>query len=176
MEVTNLEILNRSSREQLEIDLKQFCENWIWRATECLVSAPDFEASPKWAAKRLNVSVEKVVEALEGLERLGHIKRIGSTFEKVADLVSVDSKQITKEQLITIHSRIAPQIISKLDSTAKFTTQFFLGNRELLEEFAPKFSALIDEMRDRGLQQRSSDVTAMELSFTVLTDRSGGAM
>ncbi len=50
-------------------DLQNWAGNWIWRAVQTLVRAPDFNASPKWIAARLNISIEKAVDALEGVER-----------------------------------------------------------------------------------------------------------
>ncbi|RYZ91318.1 MAG: DUF4423 domain-containing protein, partial [Proteobacteria bacterium] len=108
-------------------DLQSWAGNWIWRAVQTLVRAPDFSSSPKWVATRLNISVEKALDALEGLERLGFISREGSGFVHTKEWVQLLPGKVTRAQLLNEHSKIAPQIITKLTARDKFTTQFFIA-------------------------------------------------
>lgn len=171
MEIQNTEVRkSKDDQDQMKIDLNQYCANWIWRATECLVEAPDFEASPKWSAKRLNVSVEKIVDAFEGLERLGYIVRNGNTFAKPKEYVAVDTAHLTREDLLSFHSKLAPQIITKLKSKDKFTTWFFNADEALITEFAPKFMKLFKELNDEGNRRQCKEVYASEISFAQLTE------
>lgn len=172
MEIQNTEVENlKEGQDQVKIDLNQYCANWIWRATECLIEAPDFEASPKWSAKRLNVSVEKIVDAFEGLERLGYVVRSGNTFVKPKEYVAVDTAHLTREDLLGFHSKLAPQIISKLKSQDKFTTWFFNADESLITEFAPKFMKLFKELNDEGNRRKCKEVYASDICFTQLTEK-----
>jgi hypothetical protein len=61
-------------------DIKMYLESWIWRAVESLITARDFEPSPRSIAYRLNISVEQAVDALEGLQRLGQIGKTSNSY------------------------------------------------------------------------------------------------
>ncbi len=158
--------------EQFTSDLAQYSGNWIWRALECLIESPDFEYSPKWAAKRLNVTVEKIVDAYEGLDRLGYIKREGVSYKKNIQEYHIGQTEFTREDLLAIHSRLAPQVISKLKPTSKFTTWFFLGNDELVTKYAPQFMKIYAQMHKEGLEKGLKEVVASEISFAILSDDS----
>lgn len=62
--------------------LKHFAGNWIWRAADALVLHPEFQGSPSWLQARLGISLEEAVDALEGLEKLGIIRREGGKVNK----------------------------------------------------------------------------------------------
>lgn len=157
-------------------DWEQWLGNWIWRATLCLVEAKDFNPSPKWISKRLNISIEKAVEATEGLERLGCITRQGSTYSVVSNWVQLTPNTLDRNRLLAAQSRIAPQLISKLTPQDAFTSQFFLGNKELVKKYAPKFMELFKQMNDEGLQMGHTDVVTAQISFVQVTSEEvGGA-
>jgi hypothetical protein len=167
---------NASGKElnaQFNADLNHFYGNWIWRAVECLVEAPDFDPSPKWAAKRLNVSVEKIVDAMEGLIRLGYVERTGSSFKSRIPEYHLSPDDLTREQLLEGHSKLAPQVISKLKPTSKFTTWFFLGNEDLVKKYGPKFMDLYAQMHAEGLKSGMKEVIASEIGFAIVTNENG---
>lgn len=157
------------STQQNEQDLTIYCSSWIWRAVECLVKAPDFNASPKWIAERLNVTLEKAVDALDGLERLKLISRTPGGFEANTTLNIVDEMQLGRAEQLQIQSKLAPQIISKLTDKDKFAIQFFLGNAELIGKFTPRIVEILNEMSEAGLQTGAKDVMAVEISFSQLS-------
>lgn len=171
MDIQNTEVKNLipEIKDQQKVDLHQYCANWIWRAAECLVESPDFEASPKWTARRLNVSVEKVVDAFEGLERLGYIVRNENTFIKPKEYVAVDASHLTREDLLGYHSKLSPQITNKLTANDKFTTWFFNADSNLIAEFTPKFMNLYKEMINEGTLRKCKEIYASEISFAQLT-------
>ncbi|RYZ93647.1 MAG: DUF4423 domain-containing protein [Proteobacteria bacterium] len=151
-------------------DLQSWAGNWIWRAVQTLVRAPDFNPSPKWVATRLNVSVEKALDALEGLERLGFITRDGAGgYAHTKEWVQLLPGKVTRAQLLNEHSKIAPQIITKLTAKDKFTTQFFIADQALVAAYAPKFIQLYRELNEEGLKLGLKEVFASEISFAQLT-------
>jgi hypothetical protein len=175
MDVTN-EQENKSPLNQgsQSADLENWAGNWIWRAVQCLVQAPDFNPSPRWIAARLNISLEKALDALEGLERLRFIRREGSSFVHTDQWVQVLPGRLSTDDLLSRHAKIAPRIIAKLEANDKYTTQFLVANKELVSKYAPRFIALYKEMNDEGLRLGHTEVFASEMSFVQLTKDIGG--
>jgi DNA-binding MarR family transcriptional regulator len=165
-----------SMAKQHREDLDHWAGNWIWRAVQCLVESPEFNPSPKWSASRLNISVEKAVEALDGLERLGVIRREDNTYKVNSNWFQLTPSAATRESLLLAHTKLAPQILSKLTAEDKFTVQFFRGNKELLNKFAPRFIALYKEMNDEAEVQGLTEVIASEVSFAILTHQENGGV
>lgn len=154
----------------IKADLYQYSGNWIWRAVECLVESPDFNASPKWVAQRLNITVEKAVDAFEGLERLGYIKRDGATYKTQNAEYHIGTAEFTRDELLSIQSKLAPQIISKLKPTSKFTTYFMLGNDELIAKYTPQIMKIYGQMHKEGLEKGLTEVVASEISFAIVSE------
>lgn len=122
-----------SESSQLLSDRAMYLQNVIWRGLEALIDSPDFEASPRWISKKLNTSVEKAVDALEGLVRLGILQRTGDTYTKKAkDLYYFGPNQMSRDELLLVHKRLAQQTLTKLESSSMFSNWFFLADDELL--------------------------------------------
>lgn len=155
--------------EQKRSDLSNWSANWIWRAVQCLVDAPDFNSSPKWIATRLNISIEKAVEAAEGVERLGYIRREDGNLKSSDRWLQVLPDKVSPEDLLAGHARLAPQIIAKLQPTDKYSTQFFLGDDALVTKYSLHFVRLFKEMNDEGLRRGLTEVIGSEISFARLT-------
>lgn len=159
-----------------DADWEQWFGNWTWRAVQCLVESPDFNPSPKWIASRLNISVENAVEAIEGIERLGCIRRDGLKFKVANGWMQLTPEKLDGKRLLAGQARIVPQLMSKMTPTDAYTSQFFIGNRELIKKFAPKFMELFKQMNDEGMSAAHTDVVAAQISFVQLTDdQAGGA-
>lgn len=150
-------------------EIESWNGNWIWRAVLCLVSAPDFNQSPTWISKRLNISVANAVDAIEGLERSGLLLREGNTLKPAARWTQAKPKNSNDLSLLKIHSKIAPQLISKIQPTDAYTSQFFVCNREIVEKYKTKFMDLFYAMEKEGREQGASDVIASEISIITLT-------
>lgn len=150
-------------------DWEQWLGNWIWRATQCLVELPDFNPSPKWIAKRLNVSIENAVEAIEGLERLGCIAKSGFSYKVVQNWHQLTPQTLDRNRLLTAQSRIAPQLISKLKPEDSFTSQFFIGNKDLIKKYGPRFMELFKQMNDEGMKMGDKEVITAQISFVQVT-------
>lgn len=155
-------------------DLSSFTGNWIWKAVMCLVESPDFQPSPKWTASRLNISIENAVDALDGLERLNLIRRDGSSYIVTEQSLQISDKDISPARLAADTSLLMQQAVSKITSEDKFTIQFFLGNKALVSEYAPKFMALYSDMEKAAHDRNLTDVVLSQISFSVITDNKGG--
>lgn len=160
---------NHESSEQQAEDRRTFHFNWIWRAAQNLVECPDFDPSPKWTAQRIGISVEKAVEALEGLERLGFIRRNGRDLIPRRENYAETLETSTSEKLLESHAVMSLQINSKLTAESKFNTSFMRSDEELMAEFAKRFMDLYREMEQRGIQKNCNQVIASQISFAFLT-------
>jgi len=161
----------KTSEEVLQ-DFEVYCSSWIWRAVECLVKAKDFKPSPKWIAERLNISVEAAVEALDGVERLNLIVRTSSGYAAKIDFNRIDDRQHTKSKLLANHSKLAPQIISKLTEDDAFTTHIVLASEATMQKFTVRLSELLRDLSNSAAANNLSDVVAIEVSIASLTKNS----
>ena len=157
-------------------EIKQFTDNWIWRTVHCLIESPNFDPSPKWIAKKLDISVEKAVDAIEGLLKLGLIEQVAGTYKVKSQWFQVLPKDLSHSDLLDTHIKLAPQILSRLNEDDKYTVQFFRGNEELLKKYVPRFIELYKQMDEEAQRQKISDVMASEISFVRLTKDIGGAL
>jgi hypothetical protein len=153
-----------------EADWEQYSGNWIWRAVQCLVDLPEFSPSPKWIANRLNVGVEKAVEAIDGLERIGRVIRTSKgSYKLTQEWDYINSDNQSREKLLSAQSRIAPQLISKLTTSDAFTSQFFTGDQATIKKYSPHFMRLFKEMSEEAKSNGCTDVIAVQMSFVQLT-------
>ena len=88
---------------------------WTWRAVESLIALPDFNPSLKAIAARLGISLTEAVEAVEGLEFIGIIRRtpnggiIRSTMKIDLYAMQIPHREVARSQLLIsaeINSRI----------------------------------------------------------------------
>lgn len=162
------EILDSQSK-----DWEQWLGNWTWRAIHCLIDSPDFNPSPKWIASRLNISVDKAVEGLEGVVRIGCVKLVDGKYFCVEDWFQLSPVNLARNKLLAAHTRIVPQLISKLNDSDAFTSQMFLADKELVQKYGKRFMALFEEMHNEGKAKKSKDVVAAQISFVQLTGQGG---
>lgn len=160
----------------LSTAITEFTNNWIWRTVYVMIDNPNFDPSPRWIASKLDITVEKAVDALEGLQRLNLIEKFENSYKAKVSWHQVLPKDISREELLKTHINVAPQILSRLNENDGFTVQFFTGNKELLKAFGPKFMALYKEMETEAKKQNITDVMASELSFVQLTNNVGGEL
>lgn len=155
-------------------DMKQFTDNWIWRSVLCLIESPKFDPSPKWIAAKLDISVAKAVDAIEGLLNLNLIEKHQSSYRVKNNWLQVLPSDLSRNDLLATHINVAPQILSRLNEDDGFTVQFFKGNKELLKKYGAKFVELYKQMDEEAQRLGISEVMASELSFVQLTKENGG--
>ncbi len=154
--------------------LSQFTENWIWRSLLCLVENPAFNPSPRWIAAKLEIKVEQAVDALEGLQNLELIEKHENSYRVKKNWFDIQPKDLTRDELLETHIKLAPQILTRLNSNDGFTVQFFTGNKELLKEYGSRFMSLYKEMEVEAKRRNITDIMASELSFVQVTKDVGG--
>jgi len=151
-------------------DLIHFSGNWVWRAVEALARAKDFNPNPAWIANRLNISAEAANDALEGLVRIGLLKRDGDLIVGNPTHVGAQCDKLDRSDLYEIHNKIKNQIDSKLNSRQAFSNTILLSNKKYVNEFFEKFASAVNELNSKSAQDNScSEVFAFELSLARLS-------
>lgn len=109
-----------SSKKQASSDAKSysklidlFYSNWVWRAVHALSDHPKFKSSPTWIAKTLSISVEEVVDALEGLEELGFLVKKESSYVSKSPQILLPEEKTTKSFAISCHKKLSQQMLIK---------------------------------------------------------------
>lgn len=153
-------------------DLIHFYGNWVWRAVEALVQARDFNPSPSWIADRLNISAEAATDALEGLLRIGVIKKTGEIYRTSTQFQYIGDTALDRSDLFQIHSKVKDQISSKLKSRDCFSNAILLSSRANVAEFYKKFCVLVEELNSNAnIEDDATDVGVygLELSLSHLS-------
>lgn len=152
-------------------DFNSLSGNWIWPSIYCLIESPNFVSSMKWISNKLNISLEAAVDGVEGLERLGLIKKIDHSYQVTnANLQFKPDSFADKINFLRNSAELMQQTISKVTSSDKYTVQFFLSNKEILNEYTPKFIALYREMEEKGKLLKATEVTVSHLTLCLLSD------
>lgn len=160
-----------NNNSQSQTDLGNWTGNWIWRTVQSLAQSPEFSESPRWIAQQLNISVEKALDAIEGLERLGFMARVEGKLKVTESWKQITPAEVPRANLLAHFSKLAPQIITRVKPEDKFTSQFFLADEELVAECASKIMQAFKEMNDEALKRGAKDVYASEIVFAKMTQQ-----
>lgn len=162
------------SHPQLSIDHFYLIADWYHFAILSLGETEDFQDSPEWISKRLNISIPIVTKALERLERLGAFKRTerGHLVVTGAQLTTPD--EITHRGLKQQHAEILELCKNSLDKHS-IQQRDFLGvtmtmdpkeiplAKKMLRDFIAKFCKKLE-------QGQKKEVYRLNLQFIPLTD------
>lgn len=148
---------------------KKYTGSWVWRTIASLIEISDFTPSSKWIAQRLNITVDEVVSALEGLEGLGIIRRTPSGYEKVLKFVYYSDRDLEPKSILMDHVMISTQILGRLDPIQTdipsfYRTGFIATNKELTKDFFNKVEQLFKEYMEASSESASDMVFAISLS------------
>lgn len=162
---------NTASQIQLSTsDLIHFCGNWIWRAVDALVASKDFNSDPTWVADRLNISVEAAKDALDGLERIGRIKKSETGLVANAEFSNFDNVDLDRSDRFEIHNKIKDQITSRITSRDSYCNLVLLSSRGNVSDFYDGFCRLVEEFAAKSdADETSTEVFGMELSLARLS-------
>ncbi|MGE3759149.1 MAG: hypothetical protein AB7H97_15405 [Pseudobdellovibrionaceae bacterium] len=121
----------------------------------------------------MEISVEKAVDAIEGLQKLGLIEKTSNGFKAKNSWLQIMPQDLSPADILDTHIKLAPQILSRLSADDAFTVQFFKGNKEILKKYTGRFISLYKEMDQEAQSLGISDVMASEISFVKLTKEEG---
>lgn len=151
--------------------LENHKKNTDWWVVYAAFDLPDFQSSPLWLSTRLNLSVETVIEALEGLTVLGHLKKDGSGYapSKGRNFVQLNVTQQKKTDVIEDHSLISRQIINQLSEEAVIAVDHrcFASNIEILKELYSDINAAFEKAYKNSSKVQNND-RIFKMSFTAV--------
>lgn len=159
---------------QQKDDMYFYSQSWIWRAINALVSANDFNPSPTHISRRLNVDVEEVVCALEGLERLGFIYKNNNTYKKCINIVTNSHTNLDENSLLQTHISISSQILTNLNTNSLIKSLFINSNEVIIRKNLPKIIDFFTSLQKDSDDISSSEVFAIQISIGQLTNKPQG--
>lgn len=149
--------------------LYKFLGDMDWRSIHALFDHQDFNPSHKWIASKVGCSVEKAVEATEGMITLGIIKRTTDGFAIAKKDFNVsDLGEINRELRIDCNILLTQQIAQKRNyvSSGFDRTTFLSSNKELTVELFNNISSLIAEYRKKSLESPKDGVYSLAVIAT----------
>lgn len=151
--------------------LAELKSNVVWRCIEALLDYTGPNESAIAIAKRIGVSVEEVVECIEGLKTLGILVPTDKGFIKknFQMLLLAEENDLAKEK--KSHQRYAEQVIMKLHkSYSGFAWGTHAANKQLLAELHQEVLAAMSKFGDRGRSAPADGIYALEFSGVQFID------
>jgi DNA-binding MarR family transcriptional regulator len=153
---------------------EEYTGNWVWRAVAALVSFSDSSLTISRMAQGLDVDISVIVEALEGLEEMGILRRTEGGYERVLKFVYYSDRHIEAKKLHGDHVLISTQILSRLDPNQKtgqafFRTGFLATNREIAAKYLGRMESLLKEWILESDTTEKNELVALSLSAVDVT-------
>lgn len=172
VDIRNAEMELSTTRELVKKQelQKKYTGSWIWRAVAALVEiSPESTKNIKWFSEKLGVSLEEVVDAIEGLEILGIIERTTYGYRKILKYVYFSDRDLDPVAVLSDHMLISSQILSRLNPFNKeqksfYRTGFVASNEENVKEFCLKIEILMKEFLEKSSKAKCDRVVAFSFS------------
>lgn len=161
--------------EHQTTDREFFTQSCIWRTIELVFDIDGFDPSPTNIAKKLNCSLEEVIEALDGLERMGLLIRDANKgYQRTHQCVNLSSDNMLKQAVIQ-HVLLTQQLHGSLqrdyvNNTLWIRDYFISTNRQLLQEYLGKVNAAFVELIKKSDEQPVDNVYAVSCLAMKMTD------
>lgn len=147
-----------------------FQRNTKWWTVFAAFDLCDFNPSPLWISKKTGVSVEEVVEALEGLTVLGYLKKENGSFNPVKgkEFSKFDWSGKTKGDIIDEHAVVSQQILNEMhvDTTIAYDHRFLAGNKDIIVELYKDIQAAFDKAFMKAQENKSANDAIYNITFT----------
>lgn len=147
-----------------------FQRNTKWWTVFTTFELNDFNPSPLWISRKTGVSVEEVVEALEGLAVLGHLRKENGSFFPIPgkQFANFDWTGKTKAEIIDEHAVISQQILNDMHpkTTVAFDHRFIAGNDKILNELYADIRAAFDRAFQKSQENKSANNAIYNITFT----------
>lgn len=151
--------------------MENYRKNTDWWVVFAAFDLPGFQSSPLWIAQRLKLSIETVIEALEGLVLLGYLTKATAGYEKVKgkEFVSVKPNDRKKADVIEEHSLISAQVLNQLSDHAIMAIDHrcFASDVETLKELYSDINAAMEKAYRNSMDKSSKD-RIFKMSFTAV--------
>lgn len=147
-----------------------FQRNSNWWTVFAAFDLPDFNPSTLWLAKKTNLSVEEVVDALEGLTVLGYLQKENGAFEPVKgkEFLKFDWSNKSKAEIIDEHAIVSQQILNHMhpDTTVAFDHRFIAGNKEIILDLYKDIQAAFDRAFAKSQENKTANDAIFKITFT----------
>ena len=153
--------------------MEAFLGNLTWRAVHAILELPSAESSPLKISKMLDISVEEVMQALEGLTGLGLVKMNDGKFVPCQQKFMIPLQNIETADQIEKHVSVSRQILNTLDAKDSpiFTKSVMVSNKKLMNELEDKIKELLLEYDNKAQAEgvENDGVYAITLTGSKLT-------
>jgi hypothetical protein len=151
--------------------LENYRRNTDWWVVFAAFDLPDLDPSPLWIAQKTNLSVDVVVEALEGLAVLGFLKKDRGAFFPVPgkDFVNFDVKNKPKADVIDEHAVITRQVLNQLNDEAIIAIDHrcFASDVEILNELYSDMRKAFEKAYTKSKSLKTKD-RIFKMTFTAV--------
>lgn len=139
--------------------LKHYFGNWLWRAIYAFLDHQDFDGSPLWLSQKLDVKVEDVVTALDGLIQLNLAKRSERGFESRCQQFLIPDEHNSMQARMNQHKNLSRQVLNHLDpgKQAFFRSSFVAAEWKQVVEFYEGVRACLARLREQASQSKQKE-------------------
>lgn len=175
--VQKFSIIDQHATESDEIKKLQadYTSSWVWRALPAIVELlPQAEAIE--LADRLGVAIPEVVEGLEGLCKLGIIRRGEQGYQRILKYVYFTDRQFEAKKLVSDHVLISTQLLSRIkpaQANSFYRSSFLATSEARLTAFLKDMEGLMKELIIKSSQEKSDAVWGLSLSAAELAKTKG---
>lgn len=178
IDIRDAELKYETSRELLQNQVlqKKYTSSWLWRSLSALIDVEPRGLSFKDYSRMLGVSPLEVMEAIDGLEKLGIIRREGEGYVKVMKYVYFSDRALNPQKVMMDHVLVSSQLLHRLsaqdpEQKSFYRTGFVATNEKLLNDFSSKMEALMKEFLEQSSREPSTHVVAFTHSSLTLTKK-----
>lgn len=147
-------------------DLFHYTNSWHWRAVEVLCSRSDFSEDPKWIAGKIAMTEDEARDAIQGLERIGYVRRDeNGRLLANSEYHYYSLQTFERVDLYNFHERFSKVIAAKLTAKDGFANNLMLTNKDDMSDFYERFIDLIKEFNAKSAKNpNSKEVYGIALS------------
>ena len=162
--------VGRFHYSQMESDAFHLISDWFHFAILSLLKTQDAKHDVKWIAQRLNLATLDVREALERLERLGFLERVGDRLEVREPHMSYDVSSAALRRLHAQKLQMAQKALEDIDPELRDITSVILTMsrekmglaKQLIRQFRLNFAEALEV-------EPTSDVYSLSIQLIPLT-------
>jgi hypothetical protein len=149
--------------------MDNYRKNTDWWVVFAAFDLPDFQNSTIWISKKTKLSIETVVEALEGLETLGFLVKKDGKYLPISEkaLIKFDLSKKEKAVVLDEHALISRQVLNNLNENAMaaFEHRCFASNANILTELYSDISKAFDKAYQASLKAKDKN-QILKMTFT----------
>lgn len=161
--------------EEKKLWLKYFTR-WHWRAIAALFETTSYNPSLRRIADLLDLDLRETVDAVEGLETLGIVRRLpNGRFERIIRQINVNEMGIPEKEILRSFLVVGTEISSRLTNVSNSRTeQYFLAtNRDLLAAHIQRVTESYAKLCEESVRSNATEVFGIHMSFVSFTPPDG---